>query len=424
MRTDVLVIGGGLSGLCAALGAQKSGARTAVLASGMGVLYLSSGCIDLMAYPGGRGGEPVGSPLEAIAGIGNESPEHPYASIDDQDLRRALDSFVRACGRQDLHMAGDGTKNFRIPTALGTYRPTAIVPHTMVKGDLLDRAPMTLIGFLGFRDFFAELAAAEINIGFGIETRSVVFDPSSLMGGRTINTVSLGRAFEDLKFCEGLARFINREVGRDMRVGLPATLGVDGASMAHKSLEELTARPIFEIPILPPSLPGRRIYQALKREFFEQGGQLITGCPVLKADTENRRVKSIAYKAGEVGRKSIEAKAFVLATGSYFSGGLVCKRDSIVEPIFGLSIRDEPAVRDRYAPDFLAAKGHPIGKAGVRIAKDFRPCNQGREAVYENLFACGDVVGGFDSLLERSGGGVAVASGILAGEGAVKAAEK
>lgn len=421
MKTDVLVIGGGLSGLSAALGAQRMGAQTTILAAGMGVLYLSSGCIDLMAYPGGEGETAVDSPLDAIARIRKENPGHPYANIDDENLCRSLDEFVKSCQRQRLTMFGDGTRNFKILTALGTARPTALVPASMAKGDLDDKSPIALIGFSGLRDFFPEMVAAQVKKSFEIPVQTASFDPKPFMEGSQVNTVSLGRAFESLKFCGEFAKFINYNTSLDHRIGIPAALGVDGAAIALHTLEELTGCPVFEIPLLPPSLPGRRVYQALKRDLFEQGGQLINGCPVVSTKTESGKVFSVKYKAGGIIRE-IDFGSCVLATGSFFSGGLLCQREKVSESIFDLPIQFEPEPESRFKGEFLAKGGHPVGKSGIKVDSNFRPCDNDGAPVFLNLFACGDILGGFDSLSERSGGGVAIASGTISGELAAKAA--
>jgi glycerol-3-phosphate dehydrogenase subunit B len=292
----------------------------------------------------------------------------------------------------------------------------------MIKGNLQDKSPISLVGFKGHRDFFPALVGGKLKADWGIDTTEFSFDPLPFMEGRIVNTVSLGRAFESLAFCEEFARFITRETDPQSRIGIPAVLGVDGARVAHKSLEEITGRPVFEIPILPPSLPGRRIFQALKREFFEAGGQMINGCPVVRAETEGKRVTGIAYKAAG-GIRTIHADAVVLGTGSFFSGGLVCNPDSIVEPIFNIPIFCEPPKDKRFDPLFLSTAGHPIGKSGVKVDSKMHPVKNGDTPCFENLFACGDLLGGFDSLLQRCGGGVAIASGSFAGTNAAETIE-
>lgn len=422
MKTDVLVVGGGLSGMTAALSAQKAGASVTVLAAGMGVLYLGSGCIDLMAYPGLMDRGANDSPWDGIRDVRNSNSDHPYAKIKDKEIERSLDLFIKSCKKQNLTMVREAKRNYLIPTSIGTARPTAIVPDTMIHGDLFDKSPITILGFEGYRDFYPEMVASRIKSSFGIDVKTMIFDETNSPDHGVVNTVSLGRKFEDHKFCESVARFINRNADRDCRVGLPAVLGVFSAKIAHITLEALTERRIFEIPVLPPSLPGRRIHQALKREFLELGGQIISGCIARKSEVKDNKILALNYKAGEVFSKRIDAKSFVLATGSFFSGGLVCGRKSVREPIFGLQVRNVPETKKRFRMDFLDKRGHPISHAGIRINLNFSPCNESGSPVYKNLFAAGDILGGFDSLAERSGGGVAISSGTVAGEAAAKVA--
>lgn len=421
MRTDVLVIGGGLSGLGAALACARTGAATTVLATGMGVLYLSSGAIHVMAYPNGQGDSPVASPIDAIGQLRKQSLRHPYAFIDDEKIAAVLSEFKAVCDRQGYPMVGDETANRLCPTALGTANPAAVVQKSMAAGDLRKSAPMTLVGMAGFRDFFVELAARELGRAFDLEVGSVQFDPAPFLNGVPISTMGLGWATEKPEFISALGKFIDENVPKNHRVGIPAILSVDNTGEVHTELESACGREVFEMPMLPPSLPGRRIYQALRREIFELGGQILTGCTALSPVVENKTVKEMEYRSGGA-KTSIKVGAVVLATGSYFSGGLVCKKETIVEPLFHLPVQDVPEVHGRFAKDFLAQSGHPIGKTGIRFDERFMPCDESGAPIYKNLFACGDLLGGFDSLLERSGGGIALCSASVAGANGAKAA--
>ncbi len=330
MRADVVVIGGGLAGLSAAIGAQRTGAQTTLVSSGMGILYLNSGNIHLMAYPNGAGDSPVISPLEAIADLRKENPDHPYSKMDEEEICRSLDQFISSCGNQELHLIGDGRKNLKLLTALGTGNPCGITQTTMVHGDLNDDRPMVLVGFEGYREFFPELVIQRIEANTTLAIRSIQFDPAEAMGSGIVNTVNLGRAFEEMEICEEFAAFIKENTQLEERVGIPAVLGVDGAERVFRTIEELTGRALFEISILPPSLPGRRIYQALKRELFELGGQIVNGCPVIHAEIQKGRIHSLTYQAGDQ-KRTLTAKTFVLASGSFFSGGLICEKEILKE---------------------------------------------------------------------------------------------
>ena len=67
---DVVVIGGGVSGLMAAIYLVEIGCRVAVVSQGDPVVCVSTGCIDLLAC-----GE---NPLEGIASLYDR---HPYRMV-------------------------------------------------------------------------------------------------------------------------------------------------------------------------------------------------------------------------------------------------------------------------------------------------------------------------------------------------------
>jgi glycerol-3-phosphate dehydrogenase subunit B len=420
LKTDVAIIGGGLAGLSAAIAALKTGAKVTVVASGMGAVTLSSGCLDLMAYPPGSvDSKPVVNPLEAIASI--SEPTHPYTRIGAKQIESLIASFVEICKEQGLIFHG-GKSNHLIPTALGTARPTAYVQSTMSAGDLRRSRSMTLIHFKGFRDFSAALAASRISRQYGIDVQVGKVDASEPLGGRVPKTTTFANAFEDEAFCREIAERIGKVVRPDDRIGIPAVLGVDGGPEAHRLLEELLGVPVFEIPILPPSLPGRRVYTCLKRAIYERGGQLVTGCGVRDTTVKNGQVQSIRYSGGS-GDRTLSAGAFVLASGGFFSGGLLCTRTRIIEPVFDLKLRDVPELHDRFDPEFLAKPGHRIGKAGVEFDERFVPSTQDGQP-FSNLFVCGDLLGGIDTLWERSGSGTAICTGSIAGLNASEAVSK
>ena len=62
--TEVLVVGAGMAGLCAALAAAQAGSRVELLSNGVGSLAISGGSVDLL---GAVGGDSVDLPWAAMA---------------------------------------------------------------------------------------------------------------------------------------------------------------------------------------------------------------------------------------------------------------------------------------------------------------------------------------------------------------------
>ena len=94
---DLLVIGAGLSGLCAALTAAEEGQSVRIVAKGMGALHWGAGSLDLNGYLPGAA-LATDDPLGAIATLGND---HPYQIAGKEAIGASLERFagwLRASG--------------------------------------------------------------------------------------------------------------------------------------------------------------------------------------------------------------------------------------------------------------------------------------------------------------------------------------
>jgi glycerol-3-phosphate dehydrogenase subunit B len=117
---------------------------------------------------------------------------------------------------------------------------------------------------------------------------------------------------------------------------------------------------------------------------------------------------------GKVERK-IEGKAFILATGGLVGRGIRSSRSSLTEPLFDLPVSFPKKRSDWFRKFFFDSLGHPINKAGIEVDDGLRPAEEGKKPIFENLLVTGAELAGFDAIREKSGGGVAIASGHKAG---------
>lgn len=87
---------------------------------------------------------------------------------------------------------------------------------------------------------------------------------------------------------------------------------------------------------------------------------------------------------------TLEAAEFVLATGRFFSRGLVADMEGVREPLFGADV-DFPADRSKwFNPDFFAPQ--PFESFGVKTDKAGRILKGGKPV--ENVYALGKILGG------------------------------
>ena len=403
---DVIVIGTGLAGLTAALRLAEDGARVLVLAKGVGATHLSAGTIDVLGYMPER----VERPGEALGRFAAERPEHPYALVGADAVAAAVDWFkARVAGGSLAPYAYQGglEENLLLPTAVGVPRPSAVVPETMAGGDLRRDAPIFVVGFRGYKDFHPALLADTLR-STGTAARSAELD--LVPEGRVdVNSLGYARAFDDPSFrAEVTAQLVGR-LRADERVAFPAVLGIADPHRAWAELEQRLARPVFEIPTLPPSVPGMRVFAILREALRRAGGRVILNSVVTGAEREGGRVGAVRVRVG-LREERRGCDWVVLATGGFASGGLeLDSRWTARETALGLPVAGVPAPGDdRFSPGYF--DDHPIARAGVAVDAELRP------AGYENVLVAGATLAGAEPWREKSGDGTSLATGHRAAE--------
>ncbi|NOZ30027.1 MAG: glycerol-3-phosphate dehydrogenase subunit GlpB [Chloroflexi bacterium] len=408
MTYDVIVIGAGLAGLVSATALAQAGKRVLLLARGAGCTHLSSGCVDVL---GRAGGEDVSSPGEALPAFMSGYPEHPYARVGMGLLAEALDYFRRETDRAGWPYEGGLDANWQLPTAAGAARPTCLAPASMVEGDVRRSEPMLLVGFRELRDFYPQYAAANLSRVYGLEARGAYLDVPALRGRDNITPVELARAFDDPDFRAQVLRALKPLLGDAKRVGFPAVLGLRDRDAWREVSAEID-RPIFEIPTLPPSAPGLRLFEAWRQLFRQAGGRWQVGFPVVSAERQGGRVHAV-YVQSTTRPVRFAADHFVLATGGIYGHGLVTDHTGAVEePILGLPLRNVPDPEAWSAPHPYGP--HPILAAGVAVNERMQPIDERGRPVLENVHVAGALLAGGADPRAGIGDGVPIATGYAA----------
>ena len=419
MFYDVIIIGAGLSGLVAAEVAQSEGARVLLLAKGLGSLPLTTGCIDGLGYFPSISKIPLGSPLTSIDQLQRHHPNHPYVKVGREKILSSFIRFQELCRAGGLPYTGDFSSNILLPTTLGTFHPTCLVPETMKKGDLSLPGPVLLLGFQGFRDFFPSFAAENLNALHAQGKISSFFRAEVLEGidlhGKPMNGLNLARAFDEKDFREMFVHRAKPLLKKGERLGLPAVLGFYSPKEAWQDLQEKLDAEIFEVPMPPPSVPGLRLYNRLKDHLREKGVRIVVGLSGLTPLSEPGRLNG--FSLGSASKSPVyRASAIVLATGKFFGGGLDSDRERVYETLLGLPVLHPPHRREWFNHRLLAPEGQPFNSFGVEVDQALRPVDPAGEVLYQNLFAAGGILAHADSMAEKSGGGVAVTTGYWAGK--------
>lgn len=404
LHFDVVVVGAGTAGLTAGIRLAQSGARVCVVARGIGSTHLAPATVDVLGYAPQL---VVDRPIEAVDELVAAHPEHPYARIGSRTVEHAvgwLRSTVADGPLPGYEYVGGLDRNLRLPTAVGALRPSALVPETMAAGDGSER--VCIVGTPGLRDFHPRLCAENLRAA-GIEARSISL-PMSLERADT-NTLGLARRFDDpvwrVQFCAQLSPLLHA----DERVGLPAMLGLRDPHGVAADLQSRLGRRVFEIPTLPPSVPGMRLFEILSSALRRAGGRLVLGPTVTAAERDEQRVRSVTTTAAGH-PTAYRADAFVLATGGFASGGI--ELDSAWtthERVFDLPLAGVPAAGEpRFVADYRAEQ--PMARVGVAVDAELRA--QGAE----NVWVAGAALPGAIPWREGSGEGIALGSGYRVAE--------
>jgi glycerol-3-phosphate dehydrogenase subunit B len=403
LHFDAVVIGAGTAGLVAATRLAEGGARVCVLAKGVGSTHLAPGTIDVLGHAPAR----VDEPGRAVGELVAAHPDHPYALLGVDAVGEALAWLAERIAAGPLpgyRYVGSLERNHLLPTAVGAVRPSALVPETMAGGDLRSDDPVCIVGTRVLRDFHGALCAANLAKA-GIAARSV--EVAIEVDRADANAVGLARRFDDPAWRASFAAQLAPLLQGDERVGLPATLGSKDPHGAWADLEQRLGRRVFEIPTLPPSVPGMRLFEVLRSSLRGAGGRLILGAAVASADRADGRVAAVnAHAAGRDVR--YVAPSFVLATGGFASGAIELGSDWIArDTVLGLPLRGAPAPGEqRFVREYLAEQ--PMARVGVAVDAQLRA--EGAE----NVLVAGAALPGAVPWRELSGEGIAVASGFRA----------
>jgi glycerol-3-phosphate dehydrogenase subunit B len=409
---DAIVIGAGTAGLSAAVRLAEADARVLVLAKGVGSTHLAPGTLDVLGYAPQR----VEEPARALPAFTSANPGHPYALLPPDELRDAVEWFRTRFDGGSLDpygYVGDLEQNLLLPTAVGAARPSAVVPETMAGGDLRGGGRFCIVGLHALRDFYAGYLADNLGRAApGVSARAIELDVP-VEGRVEANSLGYARAFDDAAFRAAVAAELVPRLEGEERVGVPAVLGLSHPHDAWSDLEQRLGRRVFEIPTLPPSAPGMRLFQTLRDRLRRAGGRIIIGSEVGGAERTGDRVD--ALRARVAGRETVyTADWFVLATGGFASGGLELGSDwRAREAVLGLPVAGVPLPGEqRFAADYFDP--HPMSAAGLPVDAQLRPLNDGGERVLGNVLVAGASLAGAVPWQEKSGEGISVATGYRA----------
>ena len=368
---DVVVIGGGMAGVAAALAGAARGARVTLVRRAPGATALCEG--------GWHG--PLPEPLAAhFSAVGLDWPtvQNPLPAPDGS-LRR----FDRAAPAQAAATITEPALACGI-SGLPVFRAT-----------VLARMWSELSGF--------DVSSDTILLA---DTPAAGWSEPALAEHIARDPAAIGRELRERAARAGVQAVI-----------VPAVLGLSPDDATRRAIETAAGVRIGEALGVAPAVPGWRLNNLLSVLLQRAGVELVQGNAV-RPDLAGRRIDHIVVHTN-AGQMQLKGDAFVLATGKFLGGGI--SADGRLREV----ALDCPVWIDHAGETFeqvlpLALTNadrreeQPLLAAGVVVDAEARPVDRHGERCYDNVWAAGAVRRGYDSA--QYGLGHAAAQGWAAGE--------
>lgn len=409
MKFDTIIIGGGLAGLACGIQLAEQGKKCAIVTSGQSAIHFFSGSFDLL---GNLDGKEITNPLKAMS----ELPAvHPYKRVGKENVVRITGGIQPLLNRASLSFLGQPDLNHFVLTPMGTMKPTWLTLNDFTRFEEKDNLPyknariLNFTGFLDFHTLFIKDGLAKIGVNADIQEIAMKQFEAIRCNPSEMRSSNIAKVFDQGTMIDEFTLKVNELSSGAEVVILPAVFGLFNNSVTV-DLKKKIKKPLLLLPAIPPSTPGIRSQITLCKRFQELGGTYFLGDIVQKGTFEGNRLASVETK--NHGDITLQAENFVLATGSFYSKGLVARPDGIHEPIFGLDVDANNDRRVWFDEDVFNKQ--PFMHYGVKTDESFHAIKNGTPI--ENLYVTGSVLGGANPLKEGSGAGIALVTSLHTAE--------
>lgn len=408
MRYDVVIIGGGLAGLTCGIRLAEQGKSCAIISAGQNALHFSSGSLDLLSHL--PDGQAVSQPLDALDELTRQAPHHPYSLMGATTIARLLPEAEALLERSAVSLRGDHHHNHWRMTPLGKFRACWLSPVDGVTRGQPDcrfgERPL-IVGIEGFLDFQPQIVAGTLQAqgiaAHSDELRLPVLD-TLRQNPSEFRAVNIARVLDRQENRSALVEELSLLARDNDGIIMPACLGLESPAVVAE-LAAALAKPLFLLPTLPPSVPGLRLHQALLQRFRQLGGIVMPGDRAAHASLSPQEIAIYTRHHQDI---PLRGRYAVLASGSFFSSGLVTQFDRVTEPVFGLDVRFA-GLREGWSQQDLFAP-QPYMQFGAIVDEHLHPHIGGKTA--GNLYAIGAVLEGFDPITQGCGAGVSLLSAL------------
>lgn len=427
-NADVLVIGGGVAGCMAARSAAQKGKKVILLAKNGGETELSSGVVDILGKLR-ESSDYICNYESAMKNLALENPEHPYVKQKDQ-LKESEKCMLELLKDGDYPLYGDGKNNDLVPNYLGTFTPVAYLPEHLKDAKRTDDVRNIMVfDFKGNGCFNAEYAAnsySQVEAANGYIKNhyySCSIELDEFKGKNRLSNAEIADFLDTEKgrkqFVDQVKHLISSVIEIDLLLFAPV-LGIYKTNLLIETLREQTKKKVAEVLSYGTSISGFRLSRALYKGLEKSGVIILRG---FKAQSIAQSGEEVLIRASAGVRDQLHdpneveyrCKSLVIATGGYIGGGIKAKQRDIWVDLLedDLGLIPEKDVN----PEVFSNDDAGFLSYGIKVDDNMRVLSRSDD----NFFACGEILSGFNSVYERSGCGVAMVTGYVAGKKAAEA---
>ena len=152
MKFDIIIIGGGLSGLTAGIALAEAGKDVALVSAGQSTLHFGSGSLDLLGCD--EKGNDIYNPLDAIKEVNSK---HPYNKL--ENVSSLAGMAKQLLERAGIATTGNATSNHWRITPIGGLMPTWLSMEGMATVEDPNQMPwrkVALVNIVNYLDFPVE----------------------------------------------------------------------------------------------------------------------------------------------------------------------------------------------------------------------------------------------------------------------------
>lgn len=414
MKSDCIIIGGGLSGLTAAITLAEAGQKVTVVSAGQSSLHFGSGSLGLIGY--NKEGQEVNNPLEAVSSLGEK---HPYNKVGTENIPVLAREAKALLDRCDIKTTGAVETNHYRLSPMGVPVPAWLTLDDMealTSKEELKGKKITLVNIAGFLDLPYHYTLDNLTKAGAICSYKIIqleeFD-FARKSPTEMRASNLAKVIHDKGITDKLAVAISHVAGDADVVLLPAITGLKDAQLSEE-LRRKVNTPVKFIATMPPSVPGIRILELMRKRLYALGGRILIGDKAIEGRFKDNKLVEI--KTAHLPEETLTADNFILATGSFMSQGLISDYSHVFEPVLGLDVDSLENRNDWYNENVL--KAQPYMDFGVATDAELHAIKDGR--TIENLFVTGSILSGHNNIKLADGEGVSMLTAMYAAKKIVK----